>query len=82
MEPKAPIWHHGAFADNLRVLLRDLDWGGTRKEVEVLEMMMSKFRTKISRKSCAYQNTAQSVIFKILVRSIVIVNNDIHAVGV
>ena len=35
MEPKAPIWHHGGLADDLTVLLSDVDWAWTSKDVEV-----------------------------------------------
>lgn len=35
MEPKAPIWHHGRLADDLAVLLSDVNWAWTGKDVEV-----------------------------------------------
>ena len=35
MEPKAPVWHHGRLANNLAVLLSDVNWAWTGKDVEV-----------------------------------------------
>ena len=35
MEPKAPIWHHGGLADDIAVLLGDVNWAWTGKDVEV-----------------------------------------------
>ena len=35
MEPKAPIWHHGGLADDIAVLLSDVNWAWTGKDVKV-----------------------------------------------
>ena len=35
MEPKAPIWHHSGLADDIAVLLGDVNWAWTGKDVEV-----------------------------------------------
>ena len=35
MEPKAPIWHHGGLANDIAVLLSDVNWAWTGKDVEI-----------------------------------------------